>query len=181
MNKHPINWLLSILLLTVTSQSLASGFQPSVSVGNQQLQLCNQAPIKALAFISVGEAALYLLDCDKAEQKLQQPIQLSIIYQRAFSADDFIESATKLLQRNVSETEFEQLREELDRFNSNYQAISKGERYDIGYSPSAGLRLQKNGQEISRSASNALGSAYFKIWFGDKPFNKKLKKRLLAP
>ena len=171
-------WL-PLLVFIVIADSQASDFEPTASIGNHQLQLCSQAPIKVLSVISVGKAALYLADCDKTEQMLQQPIQLAIIYQRAFSAEDFIESATKLLKRNIPQDQFNDLREELDTFNSNYQAIAKGERYDICHSPQTGLLLHKNGRQIARSESSKLAQAYFKIWFGERPFNKKLKKQLL--
>ena len=154
-------------------------FSDSVMVGEQPLELCNNAKIKVMAMFTVGQAAMYLQDCKQQTEPLNQPIQLSIVYQREFTPEDFQKSAYKLLQRNLSEQQFGAIEDQLQEFNSNYQAISKGERYDICYSENTGLMLHKNGQLISQSPSQALGESYFQIWFGERPFNKKLKKALL--
>ena len=161
------------------SAQSSSAFSESVMIDEQPLQLCNSAKIKVMALFNVGQAALYLKDCKQQVEPLNQPIQLSIIYQRKFTPEDFQKSAYKLLQRNLSEQQFEAIEDQLQAFNSNYQAIEKGERYDICYSEKTGLMLHKNGQLISQSPSQALGESYFQIWFGERPFNKKLKKALL--
>ncbi|UTW46265.1 chalcone isomerase family protein [bacterium SCSIO 12696] len=155
-------------------------FTDHVMVEEQKLQLCNRADIRVMAMFNVGEAALYLQECDRTQERLDQPAQLSIVYRRDFSAKDFQSSARKLLKRNLDSQTFNAIEAELKRFNDNYQAMSKGDRYDICYSQKSGLMLHKNGELISSSQSQQLGEAYLMIWFGDRPFSQKLKKKLLA-
>ncbi|MDM3869970.1 chalcone isomerase family protein [Porticoccus sp. W117] len=179
-------WLLAVSVLSASVNLYASSlyaksdvFQPTAMLDNQQLQLCNSTDIRVMAVFNVGTAALYLQDCSIEEDTLNQPIQLSIVYKRDFSPEDFQKSAYTLLQRNLSEAQFSAIEGELQRFNSNYQAMTKGERYDICYSDNTGLLLQKNGALISQSQSAQLGQSYFQIWFGKRPFSKALKRKLL--
>ncbi|MCV6605023.1 MAG: chalcone isomerase family protein [Porticoccaceae bacterium] len=173
--------LLTLLALQLALPASASSgvFESSVQLDNQQLQLCNSANIKVMGMFSLGTAALYLQDCSLKHEPLKQPMQLSIVYKRDFSPQDFQKSAYKLLKRNLSKTQFSAVESELKNFNSNYQAITKGDRYDICFSEKTGLLLRKNGALISQSQSEALGQSYFLIWFGERPFSKSLKKKLL--
>ncbi|WP_438970467.1 chalcone isomerase family protein [Methylophaga sp.] len=151
----------------------------SIEINKKTLQQCSKTEIKALLFVDVGRAALFTSDCGKLPD-LTSERQLSFIYHREFEADDFIEASETLLQRNLSQDEYKAIESELTLFNKSYQAVSVGDRYDIRLT-AEGLSLIKNGTVISHSKSTLLGNQYYQIWFGNKPFNSKLKQALLNP
>lgn len=168
--------LFSVLVM---STSVADSFEQQIVTDDSQLQKCNQTEVSVWSFIDVASAALYSADCSKLPE-LADSIQISFIYHRDFKAADFVEASETLLKRNLSDDKFQQIEPALNHFNQSYQPVQDGERYDVRLSPS-GLYLLKNGEQISHSRSQLLGKHYYQIWFGDKPFNKKMKQALLKP
>lgn len=166
-----------MMLLWLSFQAVAEGFPETISVDGKQLQQCNQAAIKVLKFIDVGKAALYTANCSELPD-LTSSLQLSFIYHRDFDAADFIDASETLLQRNLTHTQYGEIKKELDAFNQSYQSVVEGDRYDIRLNQH-GLFLIKNGTQLSHSTSQLLGKHYYQIWFGEQPFNQNLKQALL--
>lgn len=169
----------ALFFLCFSALASAQVFPTDISIDGQQLQQCSKTDIKVLKFIDVGQAALFTSNCG-ALPNLTAEMQLSFIYHREFEAEDFIEASEKLLQRNLSETEYQQIEADLAQFNQSFQPVIEGDRYDIQLSEQ-GLSLIKNGTVISHSDSTLLGKQYYQIWFGKKPFNSNMKQALLHP
>ncbi|GEM_PF-2047307 len=168
------------LLTTVfASNSVADAFSSHVETDFGQLSKCSQTEISVMKFIHVADAALYSSDCSRLPG-LTNELQLSFIYHREIAAEDFIEAAETLLKRNLSAAEFEQIETDLEEFNAAYESVAEGDRYDIRRNQNE-LLLFKNNRLVGQHASSALGQYYYQIWFGDKPFNDKLKSSLLEP
>jgi len=176
-----IKWLF-IGLFSLPTFSYAADFDTTRTLDNHQLTLCASANMRKMLF-NIGDVALYLKDCNQAsaETLTEQPVKLSFVYQRAFDGEDFIKSSDVLIQRNISAAEYAAIKDELEAFNANYQAIARDEVYEIAYSQETGLLLSKNGRQLSQSDSEALAAAYFTIWFGQDPFSNKMKNDLLNP
>ncbi|AFJ01518.1 hypothetical protein Q7C_340 [Methylophaga frappieri] len=173
-------WLPFSLILPLMLPVQAVAFQPTITLQQDTLSLCASSPMKKMLF-DLGEVALYALDCQSlsAESLTDQPVYLSFRYARSFDAEDFIDSSETLIRRNSDADKFAQIAASLSAFNANYEAISDGERYDIGWSEQTGLILKKNDRLLSQSDSAQLADVYFRIWFGDKPFSTRLKNNLL--
>lgn len=169
--------LMMFLVLCLPALSQAQPFTQQLNTGSQTLNKCNQTEVTAMLVVDVADAALYSADCSILP-KLADEVQLSFIYKRGFAAEDFIEAADTLLKRNLSDSEYQQIQADLAQFNQSYQSVVEGDRYDIRLTAD-GLSLLKNGKLISQHASQTLGEHYFAIWFGDDPFNKKMKQALL--
>ncbi|ODN66093.1 chalcone isomerase family protein [Methylophaga muralis] len=157
----------------------ANSFESEIPFDNTILQQCSAVPIRVMVF-NLGDVALYRQQCSDESDLTSQPVQLSFIYKRGFDAEDFQKSSVELLKRNVDETTFTDIETALIDFNSGYQKAVKGDRFDIRFSPEAGLMLFKNGQQLSHSDNTQLGEVYFDIWFGQDPFSKRMKNDLLA-
>lgn len=172
-----------LLLLTscllMASLARAQSFEQQITTDSGPLFQCSQASVSALMFIDVADAALFSSDCSVLP-RLADELQISFIYHRDFAAENFIEAAETLLKRNLSEAEYQQIEADLNAFNKPYQDVEAGDRYDVRLT-GGGLQLLKNGTPLSQHPSQTLGRHYFKIWFGDKPFNNKLKQQLLTP
>lgn len=168
-----------IIAIVLSQSSIAADFTDSVSTDEGVLSKCSQTEISVMKFIDVADAALYSSDCQQLPV-LADDVQLSFIYHREIAAEDFIEAAETLLRRNLSASDYQQIEREMESFNAGYESVAEGDRYDIRRS-NAGLALFKNQRLVSQHPSDRLGERYYAIWFGDNPFNQKLKQDLLQP
>jgi hypothetical protein len=168
----------TVALVYACAPVSAQSFAERSTVADSSLQLCAQTEMTVMWF-DLGKAALYLEDCNDKHRQLNQPMQLSFIYHREFDAEDFIESAEKLLKRNLTQAEYASLEHDLRAFNQNYQGVKKGDRYDIRFINNAEVELVKNGRTISQTSSSILREKYPLIWFGKDPFDKQIKRDLL--
>ena len=146
------------------------------TVDSSHLSSCNTTDINIVFVLDVGNAELFLPDCDVFDHS---EYLLAITYNRSFTADEFIVSSDELVSRNNSEEVYNRIKSDLDQFNSHYQAVKKGDEYRISYTLKNGLSLEKNGILIASSNNKELAMAYFKVWFGDKPFHQRMKNNLL--
>lgn len=178
-NEMPKILVCTLTMLFCTALMADERFQNTAVTTSSTLQKCNETSIKVMAFVDVADAALYLTDCGDLPA-IDGEKQLSFHYHRDISADDFIEASETLLQRNLTSVEYAKIEAELVKFNANYEDVKEGDVYDIRQTKS-GLYLLKNGQQIAHSSSAELATYYYQIWFGQKPFNKAMKKALVSP
>lgn len=168
-----------VSMLTLSATSAADSFEQQIVTDSSQLQKCNETTVSVWHFIDVASAALFSEDCGQLPT-LAESIQISFIYHRDFKSEDFIEAAETLLKRNLSDAQYQEIKTDLNKFNRPYQPVHDGDRYDVRLTKT-GLYLLKNGKQLSHNRSQTLGKRYYMIWFGEKPFNKKMKRALLAP
>ena len=173
--------LLTGLAISSTGQAADTAdnfdFPARTSITDQDYQLCSTADMQVFAFVDLGDVALYLEDCEQADF-LNQGRLLHFYYRRDFDAEDFRASGKKLLERNLSESDFKSLEADIDDFNRVYQSTSEGDQYIIGTDKNGLLNLYLNGEYIGGSDSRAFSKAYFEIWFGKDPFREGVKKDL---
>lgn len=171
---------LMLPLMLLGSVAQAENFYDSKPLGEQQLAKCSEAKLEKY-FYDLGHVALYRQDCGGQDALTDAPVYLEFAYDREFAGEDFVESANKLIKRNVPEEAFNRIEADLNTFNAGYRSIEAGDRYAIAYSDITGLNLLLNDEQLISSANPELAELYFTIWFGDKPFSDKLKNRLFEP
>lgn len=174
--------LLALVMLATASSVTASTGQPHAAELDSQtrLNLCRSAPVKALRFIEVGKATLWRDDCVSGQASLQPPLLLEFAYQRDVPGSAFSQAAMAMVERNVSDITFAELKVRLERFNSHYRDIGDGDRYQLRYLPGGELELLLNNEVLAREQGHDFASAYLNIWFGPQPYSERLKKQLLA-
>ena len=59
------------------------------------------------------------------------------------------------------------------------EAVSEGDQFTLVSIPGDGVYSYKNGKEVSVNKDEAFRKALMAIWLGDKPTDKKLKKKML--
>ena len=170
--------LISLFLLTSAAQSEVL-FPARVNNTKIQLKLCSQAELKAFHLIHVGNAALYLEDCNKISNIFSlTPKRLRFLYDTTIPAKAFRDASYEYLEINLGD-KFGQWKTSFDQFNNNYQDIKTGDYYDLIYDPLTGLLLQLNGKDLSRIQDRDIALAYLNVWFGNEPFSEDLKNKLL--
>lgn len=163
--------LIRLLLLVSTAPTLSAA----------ELRQCSEVELKVIGLFSIGTASLHLADCGDAEQVLEAvPKQFSLELDRDMAGEDLIESANELLVENLDDADNpDELPEELACLANAYVDARDGERFDVVYVPNEHLALYRNDELLQDCPDQGRGHEYFKIWFGEKPFNGKMKRRLL--
>ena len=141
-------------------------------------QQCHRSDVKALRFITVGEARLLRQDCN-VDDLLAAPMRLEFSYQREVPGDAFAKAAMNFLEKNLSDSEFEQLKPRFERFNSHYQDIGDGDTYAMVYQDEQ-LQLLLNNDPLTSEQGAQFAEAYLTIWFQEKPYSSNLKQALLG-
>lgn len=170
--------LMSIAFVSGTVQ--AQSFEKTTNLAEHSLNKCSESKLEKYIF-DLGDVALYRQDCNADKNALtDSPVYVEFAYTRSLAGEDFAETASKLIARNISERAFQKIEADLNSFNKAYKSIEDGDRYAIAYSEQSGLVLSLNGEVLTSSDSQQLAQHYFTIWFGDKPFSNQLKDNLLG-
>ncbi len=175
--------LLALSLISLSTGVLADQqpeFDSEIQSAGQTLKLCSTTKVKAYSMILVGYSALYMEDCDsRGDDFFEKNKVLSFYYLRDVPKHAFQKSTLKFLQKNLSKETMVQLEPEIVHFNESYQDVGKDDQYKICFSSGEGLKLYLNDEVISSNGNDELAKLYFNVWFGEKPFNKSMKKQLL--
>ena len=166
--------LISAGLLLAAAAIASPGY---ASESEQPWQVCTRSDVKALRFITVGEATLSRHDC-QADDLLSPPLRLTFRYFRDVPGDAFAKAALNFLEKNLQATEFDRYQSRFQAFNSHYQDISDGDAYSLTYRED-GLTLALNNQLLASEAGTTFARYYLRIWFGETPYSQSLKENLL--
>lgn len=159
--------LLALLLGTTTLSATAA-----------ELDICNEARVEALGFITVGKATLARDNC--ARPALQPPLRLQFDYSREIPGHAMRKAATVMIKRNVADERFEALEARLQAFNASYRDIKPGDSFQLDYQDDGTVILRLNGEELARESGHDFAQAYLQIWFGPKPYSRDMKQALLG-
>ena len=156
--------------------SLACLLGNNVQAGDWQL--CHRSDVKALRFITVGEARLLRQDCN-VDDLLAAPMRLEFSYHREVPGDAFAKAAMNFLEKNLNNSDFNQLKPRFERFNSHYRDIGDGDTYAMVYQNEQ-LLLMLNDEPLTTEQGDRFARAYLRIWFGENPYSNNLKQALLG-
>ncbi len=168
------------LTLAALACWIALGVAAAPQPANGDLTQCAELELRVAGLFRVGTAYLYLDQCQDADQILQSiPKQFSLELARDFRGTDLIDSARSTLSQNLGVDDADELPEVLQCLADAYVDANSGDRYDVVYRPGQGLGLYLN-EKLIQSCNDLPGAEqYFMIWFGDEPFHRRLRDRLL--
>jgi hypothetical protein len=175
---------LSLMLLVLSAPAMANPASVPDHVNAKSespLKACSASVVEALGFIDVGKANVFMSDCSKLTVPFEPPVALRFAYDRKVPGKAFRKAANAMLERNLEDAEFQALKERIESFNSRYVDIADGDAYYMLRDGEGGLHLWLNDRMLASVQDPELAAAYFRIWFGDKPFSGELKENLLTP
>lgn len=179
--------LVTALALSAIVTSVATAAERTAPLPNPvrqaagtDLELCSAARVKAWMLFKVARANVYLPDCARLQWPFEPPVVLRFAYEREVPARGFTESANKMLERNLDEAQWSELKEAIRSFNEQYRDVDDGDTYHM-LRRDGRLTLWLNGEELASVDNPALARHYFRIWFGDQPFSDSLREELLTP
>ncbi len=156
-------------------------FNDEYSAGGKKLSLRGYAILNYMLVIKAYAGALYMENGTPSSSVLgETPRILELYYFHKISAEDFRESTIEMIKRNTTGTEFGIISERLNRFNSFYRGVKPGDRYKAEYIPGRGTTLYLNGTPLGTIQGNDFSKAFFSIWIGRDPIDKKFRDKLLG-
>jgi hypothetical protein len=108
------------------------------------------------------------------------PRRLELAYYVGIDGPDFGKAADELLRESFPPEVVARLRARLDRLHAAYVDVRPGDRYALTYLPGRGTELALNGRPIALVEGADFARAYFAIWLGEKPIDRRLRDALLG-
>ncbi len=175
---------LSFLLLSSQAFALevaGVNVAPTVSVHQKTLTL-NGAGVRKKFFFSVYVGSLYTeRKVTTPEELLADPgeklVRMTFVYKRV-KKEDIVEAFAEGLAGNspyVARTA--EAKAFLSWFTSDFVA---GDTVDISLSPDGTVAASQNGKALGTARSPELVQAVLRIWFGEKPADRNLKKGMMG-
>ncbi len=172
-----ISWSMNINSAEIDGVS----FQDEYIVGKEKLLLRGYSTLTYMLFIKAYSGALYLRSEISSEQALgETPRIIQLHYFHKISAVDFRNATVEMIKKNTSSAEFQKIKDQLDTFNGFYKDVNPGDRYTAAYFPSHGTTLYLNKKALGTLKGSEFSKAFFSIWIGQKPIDKKFRDRLLG-
>jgi len=175
-----------LLCLNVNAREVAGvKLADTAQVGNATLQL-NGAGTRTKVIIDVYVGALYLgKKTSSAAEVLADAgpkrVAMHMLYGMGSST---LQSAFKKgIEANHSETELRALDASLKKFYTIFTSlpgVSEGDVILLDYLPGVGTKVTVNGVEKGLVEGSEVNRAVLKIWLGDDPVEKSLKKAMLG-
>lgn len=109
-----------------------------------------------------------------------QPRHLEIDYLRSISREDFIKAADDMLTAQHAPETIRSIQDGIDRINTLYQDVKKGDRYALTYVPGIGTTLAFNGEVKGVIEGAEFARIYFSIWLGEQNPYKDFRDRLVG-
>lgn len=133
-------------------------------------------------FFSLYDAALYAPEGATAEQILQAEtgFRLQFRYLREIDKSIILKSSGRMLEKNLSASELQQIAERVEQINEKYTTVRDGDTSSLTFEPSVGTTLRINGEPVGAVPGDDFARLYFTIWLGDQPISTSLRRALLA-
>ena len=84
------------------------------------------------------------------------------------------------LQANLDPQALDAIGTRLDEFNRMFTDVRKGDVIRLAYRPDSGTEVWINSESRGLVAGNDFFRALLRVWLGDKPVTKSLKKAMLG-
>jgi len=157
----------------------------TVALPNSDTQLVlNGAGIREKFFLDIYIGALYL------ENPMHDPAailvdtgQVSILMHFTYSEvsrEKIIEGWKDGLAENLSADRMRAIKPRLDKFNSLFRTVVKGDVIHIDYRPDNGTQVRINDEWRGSVEGNDFFRDLLRIWLGTKPVSKSLKRDMLG-
>lgn len=156
-------------------------FNDSYSLPSGEITLRGYSILNYMMIIRAYAGALYLKPGIASDQALSgTPRILELYYFHKISANDFRESTIKMIKKNTDSAGFSRIENQIYSFNGLYRDVKPGDRYRSEYIPEKGTTLYLNGKALGTIQGDEFSRAFFSIWIGKNPIDKKFRDRLLG-
>jgi hypothetical protein len=184
MRQHTLTLLsLSLALGTgaVSAQASEPDFPARITVEDRPFEQLGAYRYIYRFFFPLYEASLYTSPGGTSSDVLtaQAPFHLTFRYLRDIEKPIILKAAAKMLEKNLSPAEQDQIVERVADLNDAYTGVEEGDTSSLTYVPESGTTLRINGKSRITVPGQDFARLYFKIWLGPKPLSENLRDHLL--
>ncbi len=182
-----LTFILFALCFTLANAREVAGVElpEKINMGAAGTELVlNGAGIRKKFFFSIYLASLYLPSTTGdagAILTANQPnrVQMDILYSEV-KKEKLVAGWNDGFAANHSAEQLQPLKDRLDRFNGMFDTLVSGDLVQLDYLPDAGTRVTINGEERGVIAGQDFNQALLRVWLGESPVTKSLKRDLLG-
>ena len=151
---------------------------------DQQALLLNGAGVRSKMFVKVYVAALYVSETSTSPAAIlaapgAKSMQMTMLYKEV-EAGKITQGWNDGFSANLTNAELEPLKQRLEKFNALFPPLYKGDIVRMDYSPGTGTLLSINDRQLGHIEGADFFTALLKVWIGEQPVDKNLKKGLLG-
>ena len=155
-------------------ESFAEGYElDGMDLKLRSLGLMRYGLLRAFA------AALYLEEGER-DPLADVAKRLELVYFLPIAGRLFGPAARSVLKKSNSRAELAELDERLRTIDAAYRDVGSGDRYALTYQPGIGTELSLNGRPLVLVPGADFACAYFAIWLGARPMDRRLRNQLTA-
>ena len=180
-----IAFLLTVVSLgtaVVSAEGAEADFPDQISIDNRKLKQLGAYRYVYRFFFPLYEVALYAEPSADAKNVLDAdtPFHLTFRYLRDIEKSVILQAADKMLDKNLSAKEQDQIAERIRNLNTAYTGVEEGDTSSLTYDPEKGTTLRINGKPRTTIPGQDFARLYFRIWLGPEPLSKSLRDHLLG-
>jgi hypothetical protein len=170
----------TMVAAVATAGMLATTVSATSAPTDGDLTRCAELELRVAGLFRVGTALLYLNECEDVRRILEAvPKKFSLELARSFRGADLIQTARSTLKQNLAISDVEELPDVLGCLADAYVDADSGDRYDVVFRPESGLSMYLNGSLLRHCDGSEGAEKYFMIWFGEQPFHRRMRDRLI--
>ncbi len=181
--------ILSCLLLLagmpVNAKEIAGiTVQETVKTNDGTTLVLNGAGIRTKFFFDIYIAELYMQNPSSSVEKVindsgAKQVVMHFLYSEV-SKEKLVDAWNEGFNENTGAGELAKLQERIDRFNSFFVDVKKGDVVLLAYSPVSGTTVTIAGVQKGVIQGKDFNDALLRIWLGKEPVTSSLKKKLLS-
>ena len=159
--------------------------EDEIKTADGQTLVLNGLGLREKFWVDVYVGSLYLpqKSSDVAEI-LSRPgpwrVQMDFIYKEV-DRENLIKTWREGFEKNQNSAALEKLNTRIEQFYQFFDSsVTAKEQYAFDYTPGQGVRVSRNDKTLGTIEGEDFKNALLEIWLGNKPGDKKLKKRMLG-
>lgn len=157
-------------------------FPDQISIDDRELKQLGADRYVYRFFFPLYAAALYVEPSAEARNVLDADVAFHLVfrYLRNIEKSVILQAADKMLDRNLSSKEQDQIAGRVRNLNTAYTGVEEGDTSSLTYDPGKGTTLRINGKPRTTIPGQDFARLYFRIWLGTEPLSKSLRDHLLG-
>jgi hypothetical protein len=173
--------ILSLLLITACPADAMNVGGIDLPKHRDALQLQGAGLLRKGFIFKIYVGALYLESGDDAGSILGPvPKRIDIHYFHHTPKEQMIRVAEQTLKKNVPADDLNALRPKIDQLHDAFLNGAKGSVASIVFNPGEGLTYSFDDETVVIIPCDDFANAYFRIWLGEHPSSKSVKKAMLG-
>ncbi len=158
----------------------ADRFPREITVGESTVQRKGVGRMRRW-MITGADVALYAPAGTRRQDLLTGgPLALSFYYYTRIRGEQFARAGFETLQQNVAADMMQEQAENLEKMETFFTDVGRGDRYLLQYEPGYGTTLKRNGKKVGTIEDEAFAAFYFQIWLGENPIDERMYYALVA-